>query len=438
MLTQRLAVGFGLGFGLAMVLLLAGCSSREVVQPSPSPNATRSTATETLTPTIEPSATATPPQGHTYPSPKADGAFVYVVSLGFDMTPGRLYPRKQVISQDLRSGRIKSRIEFGGSGEYPVGAALAGRRVVLATETKLTRFALDGSGERTLFSARESAPIQDLAVSPDGKIAAVAMGCSGGSPVCPSGPAVAFVDVDSGATVAMADYAALRVGGFKGYAWQLIWRADGAGVVLKGGTGSEAVGGRALVKLDGAVTVYQQPPGYGSVSPDGRFAAENTDQLGCMRVGGHAMQVVNLETGAIVRHVGGGAGAYAAWEWSPDGRSVLYQFLPSADLTGCEWADATPEHWLLDLVTGVSTAVPDVPALHAAWYGSHFVELVWADGTPNQPARSRSGDLDAVFRVARAGDADGDLFVGGVKIASWPPSLDPPRAERPQPVGFLD
>lgn len=362
--------------------------------------------------------------------------FVYVVTLGFDRAPGRLYPRKQAIIQDLRAGRIESRIDFGGSGEYPVGAALAGRQIVLATEKDLVRFELDGSGERTLFSALESAPIQDLAVSPDGKIAAVAMGCAGGSPVCPSGPAVAFVDVVSGATVAMADHAALRAGGFKGYAWQLLWRADGVGVVLKGGTGSEAVGGRALVKLDGAVTVYQQPAGYGSVSPDGRFAAENTDELGCMRVGGHAIQVVNLETGAVVRHVDGGVGAYAAWEWSPDSRSVLYQFLPSADLTGCEWASVRPEYWLLDLATGASAAVPDVPALQADWYGPHYVELVWAEGTPNQPALSRTGDLDAVFRAASAGDEDGDLFVGGVKIASWPP-LDPP-SERPQPVGFLD
>lgn len=414
--------------------LLAGCSGRDNEAPAPTANLPPATSTAERTPS-SPTPTAVT-QVRTYPNPQATGTFVYIVMVGVDRTTERFYPKLEVIAQDLRSGRITARIPFGGAGEYPLAASIAGERIIVATESRMVRFARDGSSELTLFRTSDTAPIQDLAVSPDGTIAAVAMACA--VPDCPSGPAAAFVRVDSGAVLASVDHAALRAGGFKGYAWQIRWRDDGAGAVLKGGTGSEAVGGRALVRPDGSATVYQQPPGYGNVSPDGRLAADNTDQFSCMRVGGHAIQVVELDSGRTLRAIGGGAGAYATWEWSPDSRAVLYQFLPSNNLDDCIWTEASVEFWLLDLGTGVSSAIADVRQLHVDWYGARLVEVACSEGPYAEPVLDRRGNSNAVCRPLATGDADGDIFLGGVKIASWPPAEEPPRTTRPVPVGFLD
>lgn len=417
-------------FGLA-------CDDRDDI--SPGTAATTATNGTKPAPTASP-ATAIPSPGSEprapgfYPNSASDELFIYRLTVGFDRDPGRLFPRDQVVVQDLKTGRLRTTLDFGGTGQYPVGAALAGNRILIATEAKVTRFELDGSGERVLYEAPGEF-ISDLAASPDGRLAAVSIGCL--NPACESGPAVVFIDVASGAMVAWHDHASLRAGGFKGYALQVRWRDDGSGVVVLGGTGSEAVGGRAFAGVDGSLRVLDQPRGYGSISPDARFAAVNTDQLGCMRVGGHGFEVLDLDSGRVIRHETGKPGAYAAWEWSPDGKSVVYQFLPSTDLTGCAWAEAEVQLWLLDIATGVSTRIPDLRALQASWYGDHFVETVCTDWPMGEPAFSRWGDLEAVCRPAGPGDSPGDLFVGGTRIASWPGPAEPPFHGRPQPIGFL-
>lgn len=129
--------------------LLAGCSGRDNEAPSPTAPLPPATSTAERTPS-SPTPTAVT-QVRTYPNPQATGTFVYIVMVGVDRTTERFYPKLEVIAQDLRSGRITARIPFGGAGEYPLAASIAGERIIVATESRIVRFARDGSSELTLF-----------------------------------------------------------------------------------------------------------------------------------------------------------------------------------------------------------------------------------------------------------------------------------------------
>lgn len=370
-----------------------------------------------------PAASATSPlvRPATYPLPGASGLVVYTVPLGRDTSGGRDVPRRAVIVQDLATGAIQATVEYSGiiDGKevFPVGAALAGRHIIVATPSRVTRYALDGSAPTVLLSHPDELSIAGIAVSADGSLLAVADGCR--SPACEALPAVTILDIATGNTVAVHTHAALRAAGFRGYAWHLHWREDGSGVVVVGGTGSEAPGGRALARVDGSLTVYPQPRGYGNSSPDGRFVLEAPQGLGCMHIGGPSVRLVDLDTGDTLITREGRPGAYAPWEWSPDGASVIYLFLPG-DTSSCAWAEADPEFVLLDLDTMAERTLPGLSEVHRSWYGDSLVEVICDRPAPDQPVLPRWGVVQPACIAPAQGDARGDVFLGGHRIASWP------------------
>ena len=393
--------------------------------PSPGPTATPSPAPPSPAPSAvsSPAVSATSPLARpaTYPLPGTSGLFVYTVPLGRDTSSDRDVPRRAVIVQDLATGAIQATVEYSGiidgKEAFPVGAALAGRHIIVATPSRVTRYALDGSAPSVLLSHAHEPSIANIAISADGVLLAVADGCR--SPACEALPAVTILDIATGNTVAVHTHAALRAAGFRGYAWRLHWREDGSGVVVVGGTGSEAPGGRALGGVDGSLTVYPQPLGYGNISPDGRFVFETPGGLGCMHIGGPSVRLVDLDSGDTLITREGRPGAYAPWEWSPDGASVIYLFLPG-DTSSCAWAEADPEFILLDLATLTERTLPGLSEVHRSWYGDNLVEVICERPAPDEPVLGRRGRVQPVCIAAAQGDARGDVFLGGHRIASWP------------------
>jgi WD40 repeat protein len=388
-------------------------------------------------PTPTPTATATP-KAETFPLPGRDEIFVYSVGMGADNTVDRFYPRRAVIVQELASGRILAKVPYSGkidgAFESPMGAALAGRQLVVATESHVLRYELDGSGRTVLFEAPAPQSIADIAVSPDGHAVAVSSNCY---LRCPGENAITVIDVNTGSRVIQVKQSAATLGEFRGDFWDLSWRADSLSLWVHGATYSEGGGSRALVTLTGQATPFVTPEwGFGAFSPDGRYFADGSPQIGCMRVGGTTLAIRDTNSGAIVASVAG-EGAYAAWEWSPDSKEFVFQVIAGEVLTDCGWADDPGEFRVYSVETGQITPVPNLPALHASWYGPHFVETVCPDGPGIEPVLSRLGGVAAGCRAPGPGDAEGDVFVAGAKIASWPQPSEIPGVQRPNPLGFL-
>ena len=280
---------------VALCALAAACEGSGNEQtPSPTPSEAKPTPELAAASPVSPTPTATPRpvEPETYALPGSSELFVYTVEVGSDSFEDRRVPRRVAVVQDLATGRVLTWLNYGGirgmEGHYPVDVQLAGRRLIVATESAVTRYELDGSGETRLLTEPNAGAggyfgIQDIAVSGDGQHVAVSHGC--GFP-CESGTAVSIVEIATGRLVVEAGYASLRAAGFAGYVWQLVWRDDVPGVLLVGATGSEAPGGRAIVGLDTEVVGLERPSVYGSVSPDGRFSFQNPLQLTCEYIGG--------------------------------------------------------------------------------------------------------------------------------------------------------
>jgi hypothetical protein len=359
---------------------------------------------------------------------------VYTVALGKVDTGVRLFPRRAVVVQDLATGRVISLIEYSAAGEFPVGVELAGRGLVIATEVAVTIRDLDGSNALTLLLPGAGDSITDVAVSPDGLLVAAATMCPG---QCGDDrAAVTFVAIGDGKVVSMVPAESLRAAGFLGYAWQLRWRDDGRGVFLSGGTASERPGGRALVRTDGSVTVYEEPRGFGSIAPNGRLMADGVGQLPCEFIGASAVRISELDTGRVLLDHQAPGKVFSVWEWAPDSSAVLVTVRQgSAD--NCDWTRAPREFRLYDLASATFSTVSELQALHARWYGVHLFETICEDRRQDAPILDRWGSAGPGCHEPAPGEAIGDVFVGGERVARWPSTGTPALLLGIEPVGFL-
>ncbi len=285
-----------------------------------------------------------------------------------------------------------------------------------------------------LFENPDEGVIGDIAVSPDGTIVAVATHCLS----CTDRGSVRFVRVVDGMVISEVPTSRLNDAGFRGYAWQLRFRADGAGVFVAGGTSSEAWGGRATVFFDGTFTVHQEPRGFGTLSPDATVFAEGTGVAGaCMHAAGRTLRVLDLQRSSVLYEYTPDNAAIAPWEWSPDGTKLLYLTLPGPLGDACTWTESLEEFHLLDLPAEAVTPVNDVAALHWDWYGNTLVEAACEQWPPTSPVLNRWGDWEAGCVEIGGPVAHGDLFLGGRKIANWPGTGPRGPDGDIQPVGFL-
>lgn len=371
----------------------------------------------------------------TYPLPGGKGLFVYTVLLERKSVADRAWPVRAIVVQDLATGRLERQFTYSGPDlGYPAGVLLAGQRIIVATEPRVTRHELDGSQPFVLFEAKGEPVVGNVAVSPDGSIVAVATYCLG----CTDRGSVRFVGVADGKIVSEVPTSRLNEAGFRGYAWQLRFRADGAGVFVAGGTSSEAWGGRATVFTDGTFAVHQEPQGFGAVSPDGTVYAEGTGIAGpCMHAAGRTLRVLGLESASVLYEHSPGNAAIAPWEWSPDGTKLLYLTLAGPLDGTCAWTESPEEFHLLHVGTRTITPVTDVREIHRDWYGDALVEAACERWPSTSPVLNRWGAWNAGC-VELSGTVQlGDLFVGGRKIANWPNTGSRGLVGDIQPVGFV-
>ncbi len=424
---------------LVGALAIAACSGGQPPAATPAASVTATTAVPTATPTRPlPAASPTPDPAvefTVYPLPGATDLLVYTVLLARKDLGARSWPVRAVVVQDLAAGSIESQFTYSGPDlGYPVGVELAGQRMIVATEVRVTRHELDGSQPSVLFERRGEAVIGDIAVSPDGAMVAIATYCL----PCSDRGSVQFVRVADGTVVSEVPTSRLNDAGFRGYAWQLRFRADGSGVFVAGGTSSEAWGGRATAFTDGTFAVHQEPRGYGAISPDGTRYAEGAGIAGaCMHAAGRVLRVINLESSAVLHEFTPGDAAIAPWEWSPGGTELLYLTLAGPLGDACTWTESPEEFHLLDLATGAVTPVNDIAALHRDWYGDTLVEAACERWPPTSPVLNRWGTWDAGCVEIGGTVRQGDLFAGGHKIANWPSTGDRGLNGDIQPVGFM-
>lgn len=300
-------------------------------------------------------------------------------------------PVRAVITWDVTAGKLAASFEYSGNGAYPVAIALAGHNVVFATEQQVVETALDGTGLRPVFAAGDGNVIQDMALSPDGKLVAVVV-----SPEDIAQPGVLHIlALQTLQERLVARQSDSRFASMWGHFGQVQWRGDGAGVLVGTLTHTEMWGALATIFLDGRVRI-EDVQGYGVVSPSGTLRAGDIgESSGCMFIGTHNLVVRNLDTGGTPVSIGGPSNTsllFTPWEWSPDGTQFV--FLQQPTPTDCEQLSSASGsiYVMTPLGGGAPQIVGDLAALHRAWYGGD--NLFTADcENGNDPVAGRSGEL---------------------------------------------
>lgn len=424
-LGKPLAIGAAVAVAAAVTLavvaaLWSGGDDDRAIAPDPTdtPVATAE-VTQTVPPPTAPASSTATSQLVTHPVPGRPGTIVYSITTGESRSDDRTWPEHAVVVQDLESGNIEATWRYSGQDVgYPVAAVLAGDYVITATERRITRYNLDGTGEFVLLE-HDRAPengITDVAVSPDGALIAFGTQCF----QCGPDDRSYFVRVADGTIVASIGTVELRDAGFIGHPWQFLYRSDGLGVFVSGGTGSERPGGRATLYPDGTFTIHNgAPEGYGVISPDGGMVAEGYDRAGeCMHVAGARMRVFDHADDTIMFDYGPEGRLIAPWEWSPDGSQLLVLTIPP------HASDCAPpplpqqEFLLLDMASFTFEPVPSVRALHETWYGDGILYHWCEDPSDTNPVRNRYGDGGIACAPADFNADPGDLFLGTTRIAS--------------------
>jgi hypothetical protein len=130
-----------------------------------------------------------------------------------------------------------------------------------------------------------------------------------------------------------------------GYAWQLQWRDDSSGVVVRGGTGSERPGGLLTFWLDGTYTMMLGNSYY-QIAPHGRYAVTGlgVEVQGCMFVNGSTFNIVDLATGEPIQSVQRDGDVASVGYWAPDSSEYIFPTYEGPYDDECAWA-MTPDQW---------------------------------------------------------------------------------------------
>jgi hypothetical protein len=247
----------------------------------------------------------------------------------------------------------------------------------------------DGTKRLTLYRTDDGLPPGHVVLSPDGNTAAYALS---ESPF--EGGRVIFTDFESATVIREVTLGPPEWPQLAGSPNVLRWRADGRGVVVAGGTGSERPGGIGTVYLDGTMTM-SPVQAFGAVSPDGElFAYNDGPSLGdaCLFIASSTITIRDLETGAVVATVTDPSHAFTRSRWSPDGAAFLYQARPYVEGPDCPWTAADPQWWALPSGGGNATPVANVDALFEQWHGSETVTFT-CSGVEQAPWPSMEGNL---------------------------------------------
>ena len=419
-----------LGAAILAGLLAAACSGGgpKPATPTATEAAGAATATATAAAPESPIATASPAAATATPAgiDWSHRLAVYVTQVRLQQTANRLFPIQAVVTWDIDAGKLAASVPLNGDGDYPVGAALAGRDVLLATETKAERAHLDGTGRTSVFVAGQADTVQDIRVSPDSQLLAIVV-----SPHDSSLPGtLRIIDLKSGVEQLRVNQSDEQFTGLRGHFWQVQWRTDGQGVLVSFATLSEMYGSLATIFLDGRVRV-EDVQGYGNISPTGTTRAGDIGEIGCMFVGSHEIVIRDLDNARTVVRARSETTVYTPWEWSPDGTQFV--FLQQQAQTCDELSAAKQVAYVVTMIApstssfGAPTRVDDLAALHRQWYGDRLFSADCDSG--DQPLTDRWGHP----RLVCSGTPPPEGQAVTVRVGG----KDAGQAVAPQPVAVI-
>lgn len=387
-----------------LALMASGCSGDSPkATPTPGATATSPTAEPTrVPPTVDrnsKSPTSQPP-AVTYPPPRpkpsaadqatlaTDPLVIYADEVGSTDFNGRSWPVVEVVSYNLRTGRIAGLFRVGEVGEfaYPAQVMLAGRKAVMNLEKRLVVANLDGSGQRTLFAAPAGGVLTSFAVSPDGTT--VAVGAEAENFVDQSLAFLVFVDIRTGALIRRIEQSSFSDVGLPGTPGVTRWLGDGktvrvVGIAHKGGGGVNRP--TAIAGLDGSVRRSVLADEQVSAKEIFKVSFEDADvSYSCgMGAAPRRLTITQADSGQVVDSIAPEGYVVSTARWSQDGRTLLFSKSalvskpdrPSPCYEG--GGSATWQTWSVDGIRDV----PDLRAQLKQWDGSGFVDL-FCDGQP--------------------------------------------------------
>jgi hypothetical protein len=330
--------------------------------------------------------------------------FVYAKEVASPLTRSRSWPRVEVITYDLGTGRVAASFSVGTVGSYPTTLALAGRNVIVNYEHSMYSYALDGDQTGVLVEPPLDGPRQwigDALVSPDGSLVALYQRRDGCDQIC-----VVVIDVASGSVILSLPRTTPGLddlGG--GFPDPIAWRDDGAALLVAGQPNGHRYFGWATVLLDGSVQNHGLNDASVSPAPDGRHAVTVEDtalpwiatDIGCDLTTRLALH--DLDANAQLAEFESPGAAVGESYWSPDGSALLLAWRSLPDGGSCgddyeQWRQQPATWWLVDTANGFYAPIQDPAATFDNWYPTPRFGFA-CDGVELPPSVQRAHDCSS-------------------------------------------
>jgi hypothetical protein len=261
-----------------------------------------------------------------------------------------------------------------GEGREPKEFAFLGDRVLVRFDSSIEAYALDGDDRVEVLVSTADSSLSQLAAG-EVHLAVVQTerrACEG----CPLTATLVAVTGDPGVAPVEVTIPAALLEGVEAVN-PVAWSGRSAVVVALAGGGGEQPPDLAIVSLDGDVTMVEVP-GWALVSLTGdRVAIQSDLRSICGPALFAEITVLDLPSG---REVAGWTAAedegLHIWEWSPDGRELLYRSAEDPTGSGQPFSDCGQGAWLDWYTYGTELdrgQRVDVLAEYARWYDARRV-----------------------------------------------------------------
>jgi len=234
-----------------------------------------------------------------------------------------------------------------------------------------------GTGD-TIWSGPESTYVAGAAVSPDGT--RVALSATASANGLEGELSILTLDIDGSDLRSIISSPEPSLPGFRGLPVPRAWWLDNSAIVYHGTLPSEAPTSFGISNANGSDFHALGEPRWWWLSPDGRLAVRTDVSPGLeCPVPAQALLLLDLATEAERELVRVETPVLFHYEWSPDGKTLLYGTAGEAEgLTpGEEWPHCPEGAWLwrlLDLSTGERRPVASPAEAHRLWTGVAYEE----------------------------------------------------------------
>jgi Tol biopolymer transport system component len=344
---------FSLCLGAVLTLLLSACEESPA-QPVATPNATAPAATSG----------AAPP-------PLSGKVLVYYKYLGgttlvvYTVSPG---------SAPVERFRVKHEDGF----PEPLLLVSARNAVLVPMNHSLVLYDLASGTGTTIWSGPDSTYVARAAVSPDGS--RVALSATASASHLEGELSIVTLNIDGSDVQTIISAPQPFLPDFRGLPVPVGWWPDNSTIVYRGMVPTEAPTSLGISGADGSDFHALGEPLWWWLSPDGRLAVRTDVSPGLeCPVPGHALLLLDLATGTERELVHVDAPVLFDYEWSPDGKTLLYGTAgETGGLTpGERWPHCPEGAWqwrLLDISTGERRPVPSPAEAHRLWTGVAYEE----------------------------------------------------------------